>query len=166
MLISPTISKVKRLLVAGVSEGLLIICLPVTPAQAGFLSFPDELVDYEKEDSENFYPGEEGLREYLDGGADRFLDAGATALAVAYYQKGEDEFSLVILSCADGGRPVLESVYEDYSTTMLGEGSLIGEGFIVFCRGIYLVMLTAYSDRSRKELSGVAEKVDELLLRQ
>lgn len=165
MLTSARTCKAKRLPVAGLFAGLLIICLAVVPAQGGFLSFPDELVGYEKEETEKFYPGEEGLWEYLNGGADRFIDAGATALAVAYYQKGEDEFSLVILSCADGGRQVLESVYEDYSTDGLGEGSLIGEGSIVFCRGIYLVMLTAYSDGSRRELTGVAERVDELLFR-
>jgi hypothetical protein len=155
---------------AGGKEKMKLFCIGIiisalALAASGFAAdytptFPDDIVGYAKEEPESFYLGDEGLWDYLDGGADKFIDAGATACAVAYYQKGDDEFCLVVLSCKEGGKKVLANTYEDYETGTVGEAGSIGEGSIVFSRGNYLVMLTAYTENSRKELLAIAKAVD------
>jgi hypothetical protein len=141
---------------------MLAMALAATASATDYVpAFPDNIAGYSKEEPESFYLGDDGLWEYLDGGADKFIDAGAVACAVAYYQKGDDEFCLVVLSCKDGGKKVLANTYQDYQTGTVGEAGNIGEGSIVFSRGRYMVMLTAYSETSRKELLTIAKAVDQ-----
>jgi len=103
----------------------------------------------------------DSLWEYIDGDADRYVQAGVErTLALSYLHQGKTEAQadIYIMTNADGARKILNTEPSDGSKRVeLGEEARLFPGSLVFRKGRYLVRLTAF-----QESPGVAEALTEL----
>lgn len=107
----------------------------------------------------------ETLWEYLDGGADIYLDHGFTELAAVDYRKQDLEFTadVFVFESPDSASRLYTiirppDVLEKLET---GEGGYLDPGMLTFVRGSYLVRLTGYIDtqESQNSLKDLAESI-------
>ncbi len=92
----------------------------------------------------------DNLWEYIDGDADRYLQAGVDrtlALSYLYQGKTEAQADIYIMKSPDGARKILDAEPSEGSRRIeLGEEARLSPGSLVFRKGRYLVRLTAFQE--------------------
>ena len=153
-----------------VAKFLLVIVLAAAVTACGsrpasLLPKTGEAPDWEKTEETRQFAAD-NLWKYLDGGAERYRQAGVrVAVTAGYRYRGTVEAvaDIYIMRSAGGARTIFETESASGSRPIvIGDaGRSFGQS-ITFCRGRYLVRLVAFEDTAgtEKALLALAQAID------
>jgi hypothetical protein len=110
------------------------------------------------------------LYEYIDGDADKYVQAGVVKTLTSDYRfngKTDATADVYVMAKADGARRVYESESTEGSTPFtLGDAGRTAKGTVTFRQGQYFVRLVAYEDSPgiAQALTGLARAISDRLL--
>jgi hypothetical protein len=141
---------------AHVCVGLTIVALFLAQAcgpkpvsgPAGFFPETNEVPGWSKAETRTFEA--DRLWEYIDGDADRYIQAGVERTLTTdyrYHDKVEAVADIYIMKAPEGARKIFDSESSDGSQRVqLGEDARLFPASLTFRKGPYFVRLTAYQE--------------------
>jgi len=144
-------------------------CSSRTASKAGE-PFPlsGEVTGWTKSGDTRTFPAA-NLWEYIDGDADRYLQAGVEQTLTAdyrYQNKVEAVADVYFMKTPEGARKIFDSESAEGSQRIqLGDDARLFPSTLSFCRGRHFVRLTAYQERPEngKALTDLARAIEKKL---
>jgi len=131
---------------------LLVGCgAKTSPRQATLLPEGGEVSGWSKVGETRTFAAAD-LWQYIDGDAERYIQAGVQKTLTADYRY-RDSFDAVadihVMATAEGARKILDSISSvDSQPVALGDSGKLYSASLIFRRGPYLVRLVAYKESS------------------
>ncbi|MGE5327482.1 MAG: DUF6599 family protein [Deltaproteobacteria bacterium] len=132
---------------------LLISCQPKThPSSVDFLPASDVVDGWKKTSDTRTFPVDR-LYEYIDGDADKYVQAGVVETLTADYTyngKFEAVADVFVMAGADGAAKIFDSQSASGSQpSQVGDVARLYQGMLVYRKGRYFVRIVAYQDDSQ-----------------
>jgi lysophospholipase L1-like esterase len=121
--------------------------------------------EFEKKDSARIFNGRD-LYDYINGGADEYLDAGFRSLWVKEFEgsgSGPVVVELYCFSKAEGAKQVYAANRGGQEIALGQEGSLSEHGYLIFYRDEFLCRILSFGSQDTEQLSELGYLVETAL---
>ena len=138
-----------EILLLTVLASLALACGPKAGSKpASFFPETNEVLGWTKAGTRTFEAG--NLWEYIDGDAERYVQAGVQKTLTTdyrYHEKIESVADVYIMGTPEGARKIFESESSaDSQPLAIGDAGRLYRASLVFRKGPYFVRLVAYQD--------------------